>query len=165
VTLISNDAYPADMAANSSGLYYEITNSKGKSYLVLTAPSGKTTHTVSTSNVQSPLALAGGKVDLLAAHTASGKSYIDSYSATLGSAKSAAVPAGSLDIADSSAGLLLLQCSTASCSKASVGVVNASTGKVTGSVSVPDAYTLLTGGAPAVLTEVSGNAYLVRLAS
>ncbi len=162
VSVVSNFAYPADMSANSSGLYYEITNSSQKNYLVLSTPGGKNTQ-VSSSYVDWPLALAGGRVDVLAPHT-NGNFYINSFSATLGSATSARVSNNSRDIADSSAGLLILQCSTASCSKASVGVVSSSTGKVTGSVSVPDAYTLLTGGAPAVLTDVSGNAYLVRLA-
>jgi hypothetical protein len=170
VTAVSkSDAQPADMAADSAGLYYEIINVKsGKSYLVLTTPSGKTTHKVSTVST-GPVALAGGRVDALAFHY---YAYIDSYSAsTLGSAKAVRLPgpadvAGEYrDIAGTSAGLLLFHCSTASCTKASVGVLNASNGKVTGSVSLTGAYTLLDGPAPYVLTDVSGIAYLVKLAS
>jgi hypothetical protein len=165
VKLISkSDAFPGDMAADGAGLYYETTNaSETKMDLVLTAPSGATKHRVK-SSVDAPVGLSAGRVNLLAVHS-NGHFYVDSFRAsnlaTLGAKR---VPDNARNITGTSAGLLLLQCATASCSKASVGVLNPATGKVTGSVAVAHAFELLAGPAPAVLTDVAGNAYLVRLA-
>ncbi len=155
-----NEAYPADMAADSAGLYNEVTTPSGTSYLQLTSPSGATKHRVKTF-VDTTLALSAGKVDLLVIQA---DSYVDSFkAATLASPGSKRVPRTARDIAGTTAGLLLLECATASCSKASVGVLNPATGSVTGSVAVAHTYTLLPGAAPAVLTDVAGSTYLVRL--
>jgi hypothetical protein len=157
-----SNAYPGDMAADPSGVYYEATLGT-KSYLVLTAPSGATKHRV-TAIVDSPVALSAGRADLLTVHT-NLRYYVASYRASnLAPVSSKQVTGGPVNIAGTTAGLLVLRCSTISCSKASVGVLNTATGSVSAAVSVANAYMLLAGPPPAVLTDVSGNAYLVRLA-
>jgi hypothetical protein len=160
-----NEAYPAAMAAGSAGLYYGAITASGTSYLVLTSPSGATKHRVKTAiEDYGSVALSAGRVDVLAMH-ANGDWYVDSFRAsTLARLDSKRIPAAGGDLAGTAAGLLLLTCETPSCGKASVGVFNPATGSVRNSVTVPHAYTLLPGPAPAALTDVSGNTYLVRLA-
>ena len=72
-----NVAYPADMSADKSGLYYQATIGS-KDYLVRVSPSGHVTKRID-KNIDAPLALAGGRVFLLAQHFPSGKQFLDAF--------------------------------------------------------------------------------------
>lgn len=158
------DVYPGDVAADSAGLYYEVVTPSQNVYLALSSPSGATKRRT-IGVIGAPVALSSGRVDLLGVH-GNGHLYVDSFRAsTLAPLGSKRVSDTANNIAGTTAGLLILECGgTDICSKASVGVLNPATGSVSASVSVPHAYRLLAGPAPAVLTDIGGNAYLVRLA-
>jgi hypothetical protein len=160
------DAFPADMAADPAGLYYEAVNPRGvKGFLEFTSPSGGTAHHT-TTDVDAPLALASGKVDLLAVGS-NGHPDVNSFSAsTLKQVGSREVAGTDRNIAGTTAGLVVLAepCAGLACAGATVSVLNPATGSATGTVTVPDAAELLPGPVPEVITDVRGEAYLVRLA-
>jgi hypothetical protein len=158
-----DDVYPADVAADSAGLYYEIVTAAQNVYLARTAPSGVTKRRV-LGVIGAPAAISSGRVDLLAVH-GNGHTYVNSFSAsTLAPLGAKRVSDTATNIASTTAGLLIFECVTTGCARPSVSVLNAATGSVSGSVSVPHAYRLLAGPTPAVLTDIGGVAYLVRLA-
>lgn len=169
VHLVSaNIAYPADAAANANGLYYEaIRNDGTNGYVVHVTPSGSSRR-VTDLNLDGPLALAGGRVELLVPHFGNGSTYLDSYNAdSLTRAFSRRVADGDLDIAGAGAGLLLLDvpCQGSSpCSAATVSQLSTATGATISTLTVPDAATLVAGSSAAVITYRSGKFYLERLA-
>ena len=161
------NAYPADMFANSAGLYYEAARKNGTNgYLVHVTPS-LVPHRTTDVNLDAPLALAGGRVDLLAVH-GNGHSYLDSYSAaSLVRKFSKRVSDSDRDIAGTGAGLLLLTepCQVAVCSSAKVSQLSPASGTPTATITVPDALILVPGPSAAVITVTKGKLYLVRLAA
>jgi hypothetical protein len=158
-----DDVFPGDVAADSAGLYYEIVTAAQNVYLALTTPSGVTKRRA-IGFIGAPVALSSGRADALAVH-GNGHTYVNSFRAsTLAPLGAKRVSDTATNIASTTAGLLILECGTTSCSRPSVSVLNAATGSVSGSVSVPHAYRLLAGPAPVVLTDIDGNAYLLRLA-
>jgi hypothetical protein len=163
--LSKENAYAADMAANSTGLYFEAARSNGSNgYLVHVTPSGTVSRHFD-ANIDAPLALGGGRVDLLSQH-ANGRTYIDSYRASdLSRVSSVRISGQYLNIAGTSAGLLVVKepCN-GFCPNATVGVLNPANGRVRGAVRVARATTTLLGAAPAVLSDSGGRIYLVRLA-
>ena len=152
----SNNADPADMAANSAGLYYEqVIGTRDR--LTHVRPSGSV-HRVSDVNLDAPLALAGGRVTLLAFHGNS-HAYLDSYgAATLVRKFSKRVSTNDIDIAGTGAGLLMLSLS------GKISQLNTANGATRSSVIVPDAATLVPGPSAAVVVVTGGNFFLVRLA-
>jgi len=166
-TVSANNAYPGDAAANADGLYYETVNRQGvNGYLVRVTPSG-TLHRLTDVNLDAPMALAGGRVTLLAVHS-NDLPYLDSYSqVTLARSYSRRVSPHARDIAGTGAGLLLLTapCQSAACSSATVSQLSTATGGTIASVKVPDATTLVPGPAAYVITFKRGVFYLVRLAA
>jgi hypothetical protein len=151
----ANNAYPADMAADSSGLYYQQAIGSGR--LTHVTPSGAV-HRVTEVNLDAPLALAGGRVELLAFHRNS-HLYLDSYRATTLVRKfSRRVSGNDFDIAGTGAGLLVLS------SSGKVSQLNASTGSALSSVNVTGAATLVAGPSAAAIFVTGGNYFLVRLA-
>jgi hypothetical protein len=156
-----SDVYPFYLAADSTGLYYQSAYGS-KSHLILTAPSGTITHRAVIAIPEDPMALSPGRVDLLSATNSrvSVASYRSSNLSSLGSKRIA--NAAPFSIAGTTAGLLALWC-TGSCTKAYVAVLNPATGAISSKLAVPHAYFLMPGPAPAVLTDVSGQAYLLRL--
>jgi hypothetical protein len=153
---ISNNAYPADMAANSSGLYFQQAIGLGR--LTHVTPSGSVLR-VRDINLDGPLALAGGRVELLAFHRNS-HAYLDSYgAATLARKFSKRVSTNDIDIASTGAGLLMLSLS------GKISQLNTANGATRSSVVVTDAATLVPGPSAAVLVVTGGNYFLVRLAS
>jgi hypothetical protein len=160
-----SNVYPGDVAADSAGLYYQTINRHlTNGYIVRSSPSGSTRRHVDV-NIGVPMALAAGRVDLLAKHS-NGHTYVDSYRATtLARLGSKRVFASDQDIAGTSAGLLVLRepCASFICIHATVSVLSPVTGKVSGTVRVAHAGLLLPGPAPVVITDVSGELYLVRL--
>ena len=152
----SNDANPADMAANSAGLYYEQVIG-ANDHLTHVRPSGSV-HRVHDVNLDAPLALAGGRVALLAFHRNS-HLYLDSFDAsTLARKFSKRFSSNDFDIAGTGAGLLMLSIS------GKISQLNASNGSLRSSVIVPDAATLVPGPSAAVITVTGGNFFLIRLA-
>ncbi len=160
-------AYPADAAADAGGLYYQaIRNDGTNGYVVHVTPSG-TSRRVTDVDVDGPLALAGGRVELLVPHYPSGNTYLDSYNATsLAHVFSRRVSGDDRDIAGTGAGLLLLTapCQSAVCSSATVSQLSTATGATVSTVAVPDAVTLVAGSSAAVIAYRSGKFYLERLA-
>jgi hypothetical protein len=170
VHLVSaNIAYPADAAANANGFYYEaIRNDGTNGYVVHVTPSGASRR-VTDLNIDGPLALAAGRVELLVQHDSNGPgdAYLDSYNATsLAHVFSRRVSDNDLDIAGTGAGLLVLTapCQGSVCSAATVSQLSTATGAAISTLAVPDAVTLVTGPSAAVITSRSGRFYLERLA-
>jgi hypothetical protein len=157
------------LAADASGLYYQAVRSDGSNgYLVHVTPSGSARQVIDT-NIPGPLALAGGRVALLAPHYTSGPTsyYIDSYNATsLARVFSRHVSSADVDLAGTGAGLLMLTapCQTRVCSSATVSQLSTATGAAISTVSVPYAVDLVVGPSAAVVSYRSGKYYLVRLA-
>jgi len=162
-------AYPMYLAADASGLYYQAIRSDGTNgYLVHVTPSGSSRR-VTDTNISGPLALVGGRVELLVPHYTSGQTsyYIDSYAATsLVRVFSRHVSSADVDLAGTGAGLLVLaaSCQTRVCSSATVSELSTATGAAISTVSVPYAVDLVAGPSAAVVSYKSGKYYLVRLA-
>ena len=104
----ANNAYPADLAANSAGLYYEGMAGSGN-YLFRALSSGSPRRHADV-NIDAPLALAGGNVYLLAIHeNQGGNTYLDAFrGSTLGPVFSERVSNHDTDIAGTGIGLLLV---------------------------------------------------------
>jgi len=171
VHLISaNIAYPDFLAADASGLYYQAIRSDGTNgYLVHVAPSGSSAR-ITDADIDGPLALAGGRVELLVPHYGSSGSvnnYLDSYNGrSLAHAYSRHVSGADLGIAGTGVGLLVLaaSCKSLICSSATVSELSTGTGATLSTLTVPYALDLVAGPSAVVITYRSGKYYLVRLA-
>jgi hypothetical protein len=167
VHVVDSQADPGDMAANSSGLYYEDFRGSGLTASLAHVTPGGTVHTRPNKNIDAPAALSGGRLYLLSVHAKNALQYIDSYStSSLARTSSAQVSGDDRNIAGASLGLLVLDepCSHEFCASATVGKLSAS-GSVSGALTVPYAALLLQGPSAAVIEDVSGHMYLVRIAS
>jgi hypothetical protein len=153
--------YPGDMSADSAGLYFEAVKKDGSNGdLILARPSGALRQH-SDSAVDAPLALSGGRVDVLT-------SDILTYSRTTLARRSVrSVSPDDRNIAATTAGLLVLKepCAGISCASATVSVLHASTGTVSGTTHIAHAAILLPGPKAAVITTTGGHLFLVRLGS
>ena len=158
VHVVDKDAFPADMSADGAGLYFETVHGVTDDL----AQASPTTSGVRyrKAPVDAPLALAGGRVDLLA--FGSSAADVLSYNAsTLALVSSKRVPATDGSIAGTGLGLLVLARST-------VGRLNVATGGTSGTLRTPGAYQLLNGPAVVEVTGVRGahaNLFLVRVSS
>lgn len=158
---IDANAYPADLAADSSGLYYEDTvGSAG--YLVHVTPAGTKTRSKPTADMDAPMLLSDGSVFLAAIREPSGTPYLDRFSETtlalLGSVRLHA----NLFAVSTSAGVLT-SCDETGCAADTVVRIDPSTAASTGSVVVPGLAALVSGSQPATLATLAGHGYLVRL--
>jgi hypothetical protein len=153
----ANNAYPADMAADSAGLYYEGISGAGQ-YVYQASPSGSVRRHADV-NIDAPLALAGGNVYLLAIHdNQGGHAYLDGFGgSTLGTLFSERVSSSDTDIAGTGIGLLLL-------GGQKVSLLDTGNGHASATISVPGAATLVPGPSAAVVTVSHGTTYLLRLA-
>ena len=167
VHVVDKDAFPGDMSADGAGLYFETVRGTTDD-LALASP---TTSAVRyrKAPVDAPLALAGGRVDLLSfgASTADVLSY---NASTLALVSAKRVPETDGSISGTGLGLLVLNqpCRAFPCSAATVGRLNPATGATTGALSVPGGYQLLDGPAVIEASSVHGtraNLFLVRLSS
>jgi hypothetical protein len=160
-----SNVYPADMAAGSGGLYFQVVRANGANgYIVRVSPNGSARRR-SDVNIGTPAALAGGRLDLLSIH-GNGRTYLDSFSAsTLAALASRPVSGNDHDIAGTTAGLLVLNqpCATLICKNATVSVLNPRTGGASGTVRVPRAFGLLPGPDPAAITLVGTKLFLARI--
>jgi hypothetical protein len=154
-----NIAYPADMAADSAGLYYEGVTSAGINGYVYRAASAGPSLRHSDVNVDAPLALAGGNVYLLAVHdNQGGHSYLDAFrGSTLSPLFSYRVSDVDSDVAGTGLGLLLL-------GGGKVSLLNPASGHSVTALSVPGAVILVPGPCAAVVTVKGSTTYLLRLA-
>ena len=156
--IAENDAYPADMAANRSGLYYEgITSAGTNGYVYRAAPAGPSLRHLD-ANIDAPLALARGNVYLLAVHGNQGDhSYLDAFrGSTLSPLFSYRVSDNDSDIAATGLGVLLLGGDT-------VSLLDPANGHAVAALSVPGAVILVPGPGAAVVTVKGSTTYLVRL--
>lgn len=167
VHVVDKDAFPGDMSADGAGLYFETVHGVTDDL----AHASPTTSAVQyrKAPVDAPLALAGGRVDLLAF----GRSATDvlSYNAgTLALVSAKRVPEKDGSIVGTGLGLLVLArpCSAFPCASATVGRLNTATGDTSAALSTPGGYQLLNGPAVIEATDVRGtraNLFLVRISS
>jgi len=153
----ANNAYPADMAADSAGLYYEgIVGTGNYVFQALTSGSLRRHADV---DIDAPLALAAGNVYLLAVHeNQGGHTYLDAFQgSTLGILFSNRVADSNTDIAGTGIGLLLL-------GAGKVSLLDTGNGQAVAALSVPAAVTLVPGPSAAVVTLSHSTTYLLRLA-
>ena len=124
VHVVDKDAFPGDMSADGAGLYFETVHGVTDDL----ARANPTTSAVQyrKAPVDAPLALAGGRVDLLAFGTSAAD--VLSYNAsTLALVSSKRVPETDDSIVGTGLGLLVLAqpCGGFPCSSATVGLLNA----------------------------------------
>lgn len=159
-------AYPDFAAASPAGLYYQA-NAGAKGYLVRATPGGGSIRAANTY-LFGPLALAGGKVEMLLYH--SGKHsgvYLYGYRHTgLQHVFTRRVSPSGRQIAGTGIGLLLLSapCNSYSCPTAKVSLLSTVTGATLSTLSVPDGLTVLAGPSPVVLTYTGTTLRMQRLA-
>jgi hypothetical protein len=161
VHVVDRSAFPGDMSADGAGLYFETVHGVTDDL----ARANPTTSAVQyrKAPVDAPLALAGGRVDLLAF----GADTVDvlSYNAsTLALVSSKRVPETDDSIVGTGLGLLVLN----HASSGTVGVLNVGTGGTTRALAAPGAYQLLNGPAVIEATGVHGsraNLFLLRISS
>lgn len=157
VHVITKFAYAQAMDANSSGLYFESTNSGQTTYFLAHATaSGKVSYRKQAAIRFGPLPLAvsGGRVDVLTFLPHAG---VNSYrTKTLALVSSKRVAAVDTSISASGIGLVVLGqvCHGARCSKPTVSKLDAATGRTSGGVSVPGGFELVAGPS-AVVIEIS----------
>ena len=169
VHVVDTSAYPADMSADSAGLYFE-TQHGVNGYLGHANPASSTVR-LRKAPVDAPLALAHGRVNELASGSTSEHLY--SYNAsTLAFVSAKKVPEKDAAIAGTGLGLLVLAqgCNGFPCSAATVGQLNVSTGGTWGALPTPGGYQLLTGPSAAVIevSDVHGthaDMFLVRISA
>ena len=153
----ANNAFPADMAADSAGLYYEgIVGTGNYVFQALTSGSLRRHADV---DIDAPLALAAGNVYLLAVHeNQGGHTYLDAFrGSTLGILFSNRIADSNTDIAGTGIGLLLL-------GAGKVSLLDTGNGQAGAALSVPGAVTLVPGPSAAVVTLSHSTTYLLRLA-
>jgi len=151
-----NDAYPADLAADSAGLYYEGIAGAGN-YIFHAQPAGALPRHADT-DIDAPLALTAGNVYLLAVHeNQGGHSYLDAFrGSTLSPLFSYRVSDSDTDVAGTGLGLLLL-------GGGKVSLLNPANGHSVATLHVPGAVILVPGPRAAVVTVNHSTTYLVRL--
>ena len=153
----ANNAYPADMAADSAGLYYEGIAGTGN-YLYRALSSGSPRRHADV-DIDAPLALAAGSVYLLGIHeNQGGNTYLDAFrGSTLGPVFSKRVSNSDTDIAGTGIGLLML-------GAGKVSLLDTSNGHAGSVLSVPGAVALVPGPSAAVVMVSHSTTYLLRLA-
>jgi hypothetical protein len=163
VHIVDRRAYPIDVAADASGLFFE--DARGhdnRGFLVHSTPGGslRSHH----APVNALLALAAGRLDQLAFH-ANGHQFIDGYStASLLRVSSARVSNSDRTWAGTGVGLLVVNepCSHLTCALSTVSRL-ANTGHLSGTLTVGNAFSVLTGPQGIVITDAGGHMTLVRL--
>lgn len=163
VHAIDSQMYPADWAAGTSGLYYEDVRSPGNTNHLAHVTPGGTLTTKTQPDADAPMALSGGRIDVLSFHN--GHQNIDTYSmTTLARLSSAHASNAARAIAGTTAGLVALvqPCAELACLNATVSKL-AVTGHASGAVTLPRAFELLAGPQAAVIEVVNRHVFLVRI--
>jgi hypothetical protein len=162
--IVDTNAYPADLAAGAAGLYYETVVGTAN-HLAHATTAGTRALSSPTADSDAPLALGPGYLAVFAEH-GSGVPYVDKFSTTgLGELRSSRIAVRTSAVVGTATGVLAVEwpCPGFTCPTARVVWVNAANGAETAGVAVPDAQGLLDGASPAVIAEVKGSTYLVRL--
>jgi hypothetical protein len=149
--VISKSAYPGQMSANASGLYFQSNSTKASTnFLNHVTPSGAVKAKKISAAVGVPLALSGGQVDLLIFGT---HVRVNAYNAsTLAQLSSKKVSGNDENLAGVSFGLLVeAQACGKKCSPPTVSKLNASTGAASGTISLPGTAVLLPGPSAGVI--------------
>jgi len=167
VHVVDQDAFPGDMSADGAGLYFETVH--GVTDDLARASPATSAVQYRKAPVDAPLALAGGRVDLLA-FGASAADVLSYDASTLALVSAKRVPEKDDSIAGTGLGLLVLArpCSGFPCSSATVGLLDTATGGTSAALSTPGAYQLLNGPAVIEATRVRGthaDLFLVRISS
>jgi hypothetical protein len=149
--VISKSAYPG-LSANASGLYFESNSTKASAnFLNHVTPSGVVKSRKNSAAAGAPLAISGGRVDLLVFGT---HLTINTYSATtLAQLSSKKVANSDESIAGVSFGLVVesLVCHGRTCAAPTVSKLNAGTGAISGTIKLPGAAILLPGPSAGVI--------------
>ena len=165
VHIIDKQAFPSDVTADSSGLYFQDARGRDNTGFLVHAAPGGASH-ARKGPVGWPVALAGGRLYQLSFHN-SGHQFIDGFSKTsLARVSSARVSDADRNIAGTKLGLLVLTatCSKLTCPNATVSKL-AGNGKASGKLGVPHAFELLSGPDGAVVEFTGGHMFLVRIGS
>jgi hypothetical protein len=153
----SNNVYPADMAADSTGLYYEAVSKKGAGYLGHATAGGVRRRY--DANLDAPLALYGGNVYLLAINETSDKTYLNSFTEpSLGVNFSALESSKYTDVTATILGVMVL-----GGGKVSLVLTGFDKGQIAQSVGIRHGVVLLSGPETGVITASGGKTYLVRV--
>jgi hypothetical protein len=148
------------LAADAAGAYFLSFSGR----LEHVSPAGRV-HSIRYAQYPDWLTLAGGRVEILAAHFIHNKStlrvHIDAYQASnLRKSYSREVSLGDFALAGTGAGLLALSCPTASCSTEKAERLDPVDGKITSVTSLPYGTQIVPGRSAAVITAVrSGTSY------
>ncbi|MGN6676151.1 MAG: hypothetical protein ACTHKL_00020, partial [Streptosporangiaceae bacterium] len=161
VHVVDKQAYPVNVAANSSGVYFEdVRGAKSLGYLVHVTPSGGVHARRGPGGAL--LALAGGRLDQMSFHN-NGHQYLDTYSTTtLRRLSSGQISDNDRMFASTGLGLIVLNepCTHLVCAKATVSKL-ATNGSRSGTLTVTNAFSVLTGRDGAVVTVTHGHMSLV----
>ena len=165
VHIVDKQAYPVDVAANSAGAFFEdVRGHNSLGYLAHAKPAG---HVFARRGpVGALLALANGRLEQLAFHR-NGHQYVDSYgTASLRRTSSARISDNDRMFAGTGLGLIVLNepCPHLVCASATVSKL-AANGTRSGTLTVPNAFSVLTGPRGAVVTVSGGHMSLVRITS
>ncbi len=154
----SNNVYPGDMGADSTGLYFEAVSKKGASYIAHATPSGAIRRR-NDANVDAPLAVYGGDVYLLAINETSDKTFLDSFTEpNLGVNFSAQESSRYNDMTATALGVVVL-----GGGKVSLVLTSFDKGQIAESAGIRHGVALLSGPESGVITASGGKTYLVRV--
>jgi hypothetical protein len=154
----SNNVYPGDMAADSTGLYYEAVSKSETNYIAHVTPSGAIRRR-NDANIDAPLAVYSGDIYLLAINETSDKTYLDSFTEpNLGVNFSAQESSRYNDMTASILGVMVL-----GGGKVSLVLTSFDKGQIAQSVGIRHGLVLLPGPETGVITGSGGKTYLVRV--
>lgn len=165
VHIVDKQVFPADMAAGSTGLFFQDVRGSSNSGFLVHATAGGATH-ARKGQVDWPLTLAGSKLYELAFHT-NGHQFLDRFSTTsLARVSSVRVSDTDRAIASTTLGLIVFaqNCAKLACPSAAVSKL-ASNGSTSGKLTVPFGFELLTGPSAAVVEFTHGHMFLARIGS
>jgi len=165
VHVVAKQAFPGDMDANGSGLYYEVVRGV-HDYLARVSPSGAEHFSRPGADTDAAVVLADGKVVVFGIRQPSGNPDVDIYSRTsLRRLSSKLLSDKYLGAAETGAGLLILRfpCADEQCAASGIGHLNPATAAVTGALKVHGASLILQGSKTALISVIGSTMYLVRL--
>jgi hypothetical protein len=152
-----NNVYPADMAADSTGLYFEtVRTNGGNGFLVHATPSGMSRNRLD-MNLDAPVGLYHGDVYLLAIHEhQGGKTYLDSFAeSNLAPFHSAVEWSKFTDVAGTGDGVFIV-----GGGKVALVLTSFDYGQLGSQHGISHAVSLLPGPAIGVITVSKGKTYL-----
>jgi hypothetical protein len=156
-----NNVYPADMAADATGLYFETVRTNGGNGFLVHATAAGISRNRLDMNLDAPVALFDGDVYLLAIHEhQGGKTYLDSFAeSNLAPFHSAVEWSKFTDIAGTADGLFIV-----GGGKVALVLTNFDYGQLGSQRAISHAVDLLPGPAIGVITVSKGKTYLNWLA-